>query len=525
MKKERITEAILRELGEAGDAYLEEAEPKCLRLEVDASDPHGSDAEKAKEVSSGKSGRRIRRPALGVIYRWGAVAACLLLIVGGVLLGYRYRRAVSNGGLSETDMDQTDIPSDFAEMSEPGTSGNDMEGEGNPAASESGAPGENDPGLSGNETPGEDTKLYADDGLPRIPLTELQSGGMGFEGYLYHSLEELKDCLKANPWREDCGITTLPVYRNGSYDPSGAGVPLGLSEEEMQERLDRAAGSLGVEVKETVREHDPLYKDDGTKEDVLTRLVASLDREGWELTSYADGEIRFDFRLDAEEEPSLPDACLRSSSEISREEVEEITDFLVQRFSGLLNFQEPVQTIYSDRDIYHEMQYSSGAYEGAGSLEEQILNAAFRSAAISLSSDTFTENPSEVSGLFWIRDWLITAEKLGDYPLITPEEAEEKLLEGKYLTSVPYELPGKDSVSAVELVYRSGPLEEYFLPYYRFYVDITACEPETQVSDSELQENGLQRCEEPLILYGAYYVPALPEKYLMNLTVYDGHFN
>lgn len=501
MKKEQITEAILRELGEVGDAYLEEAEPKCLRLEVDAPDPHGSDAEKAEEVSSPKNGRRVRRPAFGVICRWGAWAACLLLIVGGVLLGYQYRKAVSKGGLPETDMDQTkeDIQPNFAEMSEPGTSGNDMEGE--------------------------DTKLYADDGLPRIPLTELQSGGMGFEGYLYHSLEELEDCLKANPWREDCGITALPVYRNGSYDPSGAGVPLGLSEEEMQERLDRAVGSLGVEITEIVREYDPLYKDDGTKEDVLTRLVASLDREGWELTSYADGEIRFDFRLDAEEEPSLPAACLGPSPEISREAVEEITDFLVQRFSGLLNFQKPVRTIYSDRDIYHKMRYSGGVYEGAGSLEEQILNAAFRSVAPHLRADTLTEDPADAVGLFWISDELITAEKLGDYPLITPEEAREKLLEGKYLTSVPYELPGEDSVSAVELVYRGGPLEEYFLPYYRFYADVTACEPETQVSDSKLQENGLQRCEEPLILYGVYYVPALPEKYLMNLTVYDGHFN
>ena len=67
---------------------------------------------------------------------------------------------------------------------------------------------------------------------------------MGFEGLMYYSAEELEN---GNPWREDMALDTLPVFRNGSYDPSGAGVPVGLSEAEMTAELEGAAQALGIE--------------------------------------------------------------------------------------------------------------------------------------------------------------------------------------------------------------------------------------------------------------------------------------
>ena len=92
--------------------------------------------------------------------------------------------------------------------------------------------------------------------------------------------------------------------------------------------------------------------------------------------------------------------------------------------------------------------------------------------------------------------------------MITLEEAEKLLINGNYLTTVPYEMPGLAHIKKAELIYRSGAREEYFMPYYRFYVEL----PE------ESQENGLKT-------YGAYYVPAVSGEYIANMPVWDERFN
>ena len=44
--------------------------------------------------------------------------------------------------------------------------------------------------------------------LPQIAIPKYESGGMGFEGLMYYSAEELEN---GNPWREDMELSTLPV--------------------------------------------------------------------------------------------------------------------------------------------------------------------------------------------------------------------------------------------------------------------------------------------------------------------------
>ena len=72
-------------------------------------------------------------------------------------------------------------------------------------------------------------------------MPALQTGEMGYESLLCYDISEYRD---GNPWREDMAFTTLPVYRNGSYDASGAGIPLGLGEEEIRARLEAAAAAV-----------------------------------------------------------------------------------------------------------------------------------------------------------------------------------------------------------------------------------------------------------------------------------------
>ena len=97
--------------------------------------------------------------------------------------------------------------------------------------------------------------------------------------------------------------------------------------------------------------------------------------------------------------------------------------------------------------------------------------------------------------------------KIGDYPIIDSRQAKELLLKGNYITTVPYEISEKESIKKVELVYRTGEGEQYFMPYYRFYMELP----------DEEQENGLKT-------YGAYYVPAVEGSYISNMPVWDGGF-
>lgn len=522
-KAYEMTDQILQVLGEVGEEYLEEAEPACLHREWDAPG-HGEAGVKETQSAAKKAGNDVgakgkqnsveraeklqRKRETGAWLKWGALAACLCLICGGIAY-YQNLRILPNQVEYGDDPNQmiTDEgnPGDGSGAEPPGpveTTESDVSG--------SGAKEQEDPGESGDGR--ED--LYAADGLLRIRLGELNDGGMGFEGYTYHNLGELENSLKANPWRENWELFTLPVYRNGCFDPSGAGIPLGLSEGEMQERLEQAAKDLGVKILETTPSWAPLYLEDGT-ETVLTKLTATTDREGWELAIEADGELEFRFEMDQEEGVPLFEKDFHSFSSgntIAQEELEEALLFLSEKFSAFLRFQTPTCAIHFDRSFDHGIYRFCHVYDGTGAMEEQILNAAFQYGWFFVHS----EDATGISGKILLRNQLSRAEKLGDYPIITAEEAKESLLQGEYLTSVPRELPGEDYVRAAELVYRDGRLEEYYMPYYRFYVEL----PEEELSREELEEG-----QEPLIPYGAYYVPALPKEYLTNLTVYDGRFN
>ena len=99
---------------------------------------------------------------------------------------------------------------------------------------------------------------------------------------------------------------------------------------------------------------------------------------------------------------------------------------------------------------------------------------------------------------------------MGDYPIIDVGKARELLLDGHYITNVPYELPGENYIAKAELVYRVGELETYYMPYYRFYVEVP-------------EEEGI--AGEGTKTYGAYYVPAVESTYISNMPVWDGRFN
>ena len=161
-------------------------------------------------------------------------------------------------------------------------------------------------------------------------------------------------------------------------------------------------------------------------------------------------------------------------------------------------------------DIYFQQHYQIGFYDSAGDLANQIISW-------NLNQAIFLCDSSNQPCLVRIYQPDLS-EKIGDYPVISPEEAEGLLETGHYTTSVPWEMPGMEYVAKAELVYRAGIGDEYIMPYYRFYTEL----PE-HVTDLPAPEAS-GTAEQALKYYGVYYVPAVDSDYLESLPVWDGAF-
>lgn len=323
--------------------------------------------------------------------------------------------------------------------------------------------------------------------LEIISIPVYRSDGMGFEGYLCYDISELAN---GNPWSEDMELSTLPVYHNGAYDPSGAGIPTGLSVEEMLEQLTFASSALGLEVLETE------VLTSGYPEAAPTELRAVTDNGT--LHIQASGTIVC-FLPDGGQ--VLPDGYSFTRSDTTQAQAEETLSYLAEAYQNILCFEEPKAVSSGDYTFTGVFTRNYCLYDAAGDDLSDILNYHFRSSH-------FGANENGNLSSFRLDDGLRLAEKLGDYPVISVAEATKLLAKGHYQTSVPAAFPGRQYIGKVELAYRTGSLEETLLPYYRFYVELP----------DEVSALGLKT-------YGIYYVPAIAEEYIAAMPTYDGSFN
>ena len=320
--------------------------------------------------------------------------------------------------------------------------------------------------------------------LPRLPLsTEVtEPNGMGFEGYLAFDSAEL---VNANPWTEGTKLSALPVYRNLA-PLDGAGVPkVSPDPARSRDTLLETAALLGLAPDDVEIDENP-----------EPGLGFTARGEGIEIRAWEDQTVTIAF----DPAVSLPEGYEFGHS-ATYEELAAAAEYLKVQYKDLIAMNDP-QVNISDGDytIYGDQMYSLAFFDAGDSLVDTLLNYNFHRAAF------FGDDEGK---LFIVRLYgTDLSEKVGDYPIITPKAARKLLLEGRYITNVPYELPGKQYVKKVELLYLTGGREEYFMPYYRFLVEL----PEAA------RENGLN-------IYGAYYVPAVEEAYLTDLPVWDGGFN
>lgn len=346
--------------------------------------------------------------------------------------------------------------------------------------------------------------------LEKITIPDLYAG-FGFEGFVVYDISEYR---RGNPWSPDMELTTLPVYRNGAYDPSRAGVPRGFTEEEMKEQLERYADALGLTILSTETRWEDIYLELHGPEIKRMAIWVEAQTDDGELRVVASGSASY---TPTRERARLPEGYRFTYSSTTDEEAMKTLAYLTELYADVLGLVQPVAVTCGDYDYYGKFDRIYFIYDGAGTAEEVILNYNF--CRVGFASDEYGDakddsEKSEAGSLRYLSqsNTLLLAEKLGDYPIISADEAKELLLSGCGQSSVPsdYPAPTAETVEHVELVYRDGPMEEVLLPYYRF--------------DVRLPDNPNCGAELGLKSYGVYYVPAIAAEYLTDMPTYNGWF-
>ena len=344
--------------------------------------------------------------------------------------------------------------------------------------------------------------------LPELPMLTISEnlGAMGFEGYMAYDVSEL---VSANPWSERAKISTLPVYKNQiSYNLDL--IISGADFDAMEDFLIETADRLGMDTSTlTITDDAPSVEEQEyitekfarTGEEVPEgyfnprRLIAKQDGIEIEVDTSMTATITFDPAI------SLPDD-LNFAFDASYDDIAAVAEYIKEEYKEFISMDNPAINIYGgDYTIYLDRIYWLEYYNSVGNLTDRIINYNFNRVAF------YSEGSS--GKLFMARIYNPDlSDKLGDYPIISAKEAKKLLLNGNYVTSVPYDLPGKEYIKKVELIYRTDVHDEYFIPYYRFYIEL----PEAE------RDGGMKT-------YGAYYVPAVREEYIENMPLWNGSFN
>jgi hypothetical protein len=190
----------------------------------------------------------------------------------------------------------------------------------------------------------------------------------------------------------------------------------------------------------------------------------------------------------------------------TEQQAKEAMDYLLTQYEDVVKMEKPKTALFGDYNIYGERNYSYYAYENIGD------NALAKILGFNFDKVMFAPNDD---GQLWLIDrykWDLS-QKLGDYPVISLNEAREQLLHGDYITTVFDVPPTEQTIARVELIYRTSRYDTVLMPYYRFLVEL----------QKNWNENAVQA---GLKTYGAYYIPAVRGEYLANLPEgWSGQFN
>lgn len=298
--------------------------------------------------------------------------------------------------------------------------------------------------------------------LPIISAEDYSTAGFGMRS---HTL--------GSPWTVDKGetIRTMPVYISSATD---------LDLEDMYEYMRRVAAAFGVsadelEITQTgypVRGDETdvyqrkLMEEQGVPEEEIERELERIYRvrmQFTEVTGKADG---FEFKLRPNYEMEVNFTTPRAFPQGH--------DFL----------EDAVELGYNDPRVIADGDGACSVYDGDGVLRQQIVN-------YWLNNTTFVEDWDEAGKLkrMVIRS-TAGCEKIGDYPVLTVEQAEAILKSTRYDDAK--RMPLYAEILEVDMVYDNNIGSVGLIPYYEFHV-------------------AAYESDEP---YYVYTIPAVPEEFI-----------
>lgn len=298
-----------------------------------------------------------------------------------------------------------------------------------------------------------------------------------------------------SPWSIDAQLKTLPVYLSNSTTPDV---------DKMKEHVKSAAAALGIAESELeitddsmkILGHDSLgsyrktMEDQGVPEDEIERELERVSRymgasisvtgkaNGITLNLYTDYSMKVSF-----DEPyvALPNGCGLGENATENDK-RAATEYLAEKYKTLLGYEK------AEIARYGEYTCDFRVYEAAGDLTAQIVNYSLKNARF-----IGHEDPAKMDTL-----WVLSTgnlEKLGDYPIYTPQQALWVLSSD----STPEEnrLPADAEIVKADIVYKNLQGYTAVLPYYEFYVK----------SDREPLNEGETE-------YDVYTIAAVPEQFI-----------
>ena len=306
-----------------------------------------------------------------------------------------------------------------------------------------------------------------------LPTLEIGApdGGYGYDGYFAHDISEL---VNANPWNENISLAALPVFR----------VKNDTSENKLEELITATAEKLNL------KGFGSVSNDGGAV------FAAS---ESIKITATDTGIFVYFKKAE-----SLPERY-NFGYYASYKDMKKSAGYLKNKYSALFKDGKYILNLYGgDYDIYGRQKYHISFYRDSGDTVQKIINYNF-------CKTYFTPNDNGELELI-NTDLPDLGNKIGNYPVISPDKAKELLYDGKYVTSAPTAIKKSDKTAQTELVYRFAPWEKYYIPYYRFLV------AEESTGNESLEKQGFK-------VYCAYYVPAVKEKYIANMPLWNGAVN
>lgn len=307
--------------------------------------------------------------------------------------------------------------------------------------------------------------------LPPLTVGDFfaEGEGNGMGGRYAETADALTD---GNPWTPDTVFSTLPVFAHCAF-----------SEEERLSLLQDTAKRLS------------LPDGDIKADDFCTVLKTDTAT----VSVYAEGDITIQFtpkrRLSALTDYAYGCTAAQATACITP---------LKEAFSGLLGMKKPHAVLEGgEYDFFAKPTgYTIAFYDAAGSEKQQFLNFQLHR--------TYLYPTEEGGGIDLVRIYAYDrAEKVGDYPIISLDEATALLQNGNFITAAGDDLPETLAPEKVALVYRTSHADSHYMPYYCFTVRLRD-DTRTVAHDAGMPS------------FGEVYVPAVQARYLTALPVWDG---